>query len=231
MADLSAFPVTKKWPPTHPDRIQLYSLATPNGQKVSIALEELELPYEVHKIDILTGVQHTPEFRSLNPNAKIPSLIDPDGPGGRPLALFESGAILTYLSDKTGKLIPTDAAQRYECLAWVFFQVGSVGPMFGQFGYFHRYGGKAIEDPRPKERYVNETKRLLGVLEERITGRTFIMGDQYTIADLAIFPWVRTLDGFYDGREVLGLGDFPRTYEWVARCAERPASVRGLEIP
>lgn len=231
MAGLSAFPITKKWPAKHPDRIQLYSLATPNGVKISLALEELGLPYEVHRIDILKGDQHTPEFRSLNPNAKIPAIIDPDGPGGKPFGLFESGTILTYLSDKTGKLVPKDPAERYRCLQWVFFQVGNIGPMFGQFGFFHRYGGKDIEDPRPKERYAKESKRLLGVLDEHLEGKQWIMGDEYTIADISMWPWVQSLDRFYQARDVLSLGDYLRVSAWVERAAARPASVKGIDVP
>lgn len=231
MADLSAFPITKKWPAQHPERMQLYSLATPNGVKISLALEELGLPYEAHRVDILSGEQHTPEFRSLNPNGKIPAIIDPDGPGGKPIGLFESGAILTYLADKTGKLAPKDPAERYRCLQWVFFQVGNIGPMFGQFGFFYRYGGRDIEDPRPRERYANESKRLLGLLEAHLEGKAWIMGDEYTIADIAMWPWVQSLDRFYQAREALSLDDYPRVFDWVARAAARPASVKGMDVP
>lgn len=229
--DPSQFPVLNRWPAKHPDRIQLYTLATPNGVKVSIALEELGLPYEAHRVDIMAGDQFTPEFISVNPNSKIPAIIDPDGPGGKPITLFESGAILTYLAEKTGKLLPTDPAGRYECLQWVFFQVGGVGPMFGQFGFFSRYGGKEIEDPRPRERYQKETQRLLGVLDKRLDGREWIMGDTYTIADIMTFPWVRGLDVHYEATETLGLKDFPNVMAWLQRCVARPASERGLQVP
>lgn len=229
--DPTNLPVLNRWPAQHPDRIQLYSLATPNGVKVSIALEELGLPYEVHRVDISAGDQFTPEFVSVNPNSKIPAIIDPAGPGGEPITLFESGAILTYLAEKTGKLLPADPARRYECLQWVFFQVGGVGPMFGQFGFFTRYGGKEIEDPRPRERYQKEARRLLGVLDKRLDGREWIMGDAYTIADIMIFPWVRGLDVHYEAVETLGLKDFPNVMAWLQRCVARPASERGLQVP
>src|SRR5687768_7430172 len=197
----SDFPITKKWPPRHPDRIQLYSLPTPNGVKVSIALEELGLPYEPHLVSFDTNDQMSPEFLSLNPNNKIPAIIDPDGPGGKPLALFESGAILWYLAEKTGRLIPADAAGRYETLQWVMFQMGGMGPIFGQVGFFNKFAGKAIEDKRPLERYVNESKRVLGVIDTRLEGRDWIMGDQYTIADISMLGWVRNLIGFYEARD------------------------------
>ena len=177
MADLSTFPITQRWPAAHPDRLQLYSLNTPNGVKVSIMLEEIGLPYEPHFIDITKNETWGPEFLSLNPNGKIPAIIDPDGPDGKPLALFESGAILIYLAEKTGKLIPADAAGRYETIQWLMWQMGGLGPMFGQLGFFHRFAGKAIEDKRPLERYVAESKRLLGVLDSRLEGRNWIMGD------------------------------------------------------
>src|SRR3954464_13124723 len=181
MIDLSAFPITQRWPAQHPDRLQLYSLPTPNGVKVSIMLEEIGLPYEPHMIDIGQNQTWTPEFLSLNPNGKIPAIIDPDGPGGKPIGLFESGAILVYLAEKTGKFLPKDPAARYETLAWVFFQMAAIGPMFGQVGFFHKFAGREYEDKRPLERYVAESKRLLGVLETRLEGRDLIMGKDYTI--------------------------------------------------
>lgn len=230
MSDLSAFPITRRWPAAHPDRLQLYSLNTPNGVKVSIMLEEIGLPYEAHRIDIGADETWTPEFLSLNPNGKIPAIIDPDGPGGRPLALFESGAILVYLAEKTGKLIPADAAARYETLQWVMFQMAAVGPMFGQVGFFHRFKGKEIEDKRPRDRYVAESRRLLGVLDKRLDGRDWIMGD-YSIADVATLGWVRNLIGFYEARELVGFDDFPRVAAWLERGLARPAVQRGLEIP
>jgi GST-like protein len=231
MTDLSVFPITARWPAQHPDRIQLYSFPTPNGVKISIALEELGLPYEAHRVDITKNETHTPDFLSLNPNGKIPAIIDPDSPGGKPLGLFESGAILTYLAEKTGKLMPADAAARYETLQWVFFQVGGVGPMFGQLGFFYKFGGNAIEDKRPLERYSSETKRLLGVLEGRLDGRDWIMGGDYTIADIALFPWVRGLTVVYDAGELLGWQDFPKVKDWMERAIARPASQKGLKIP
>src|SRR3954465_9661803 len=197
MADLSSFPITRRWPAEHPDRLQLYSLNTPNGVKASIMLEEIGLPSEPHLIDIGKNETWTPEYLSLNPNGKIPAILDPDGPGGRPLALFESGAILLYLAEKTGRLIPADPAGRYETIQWVMFQIGGVGPMFGQVGFFHKFAGKEFEDKRPRDRYVGEAKRLLGVLEGRLAGRAWTMGDAFTIADIAIFPWLRNLVGFY----------------------------------
>jgi len=231
MADLSAFPITQRWPAEHPDRLQLYSLNTPNGVKVSIMLEELGLPYEPHLVDITKNETWGPEFLSLNPNGKIPAIIDPDGPGGKPLALFESGAILIYLAEKTGRLIPADAAGRYETIQWVMFQMGGLGPMFGQLGYFNKFAGKAIEDKRPLERYVAESKRLLGVVDGRLEGRDWIMGDQYTIADVAMLGWVRNLIGFYEARELVDFDSLRNVPAWLERGLSRPAVQRGLEIP
>src|SRR4051794_29572953 len=203
MADLSRFPITRKWPPQHPDRLQLYSLPTPNGVKISIALEETGLPYEVHKVDFEKNDQTSPEFLSLNPNNKIPAILDPNGPGGKPLALFESGAILVCLADKTGQLMPADHAGRYETLQWLMFQMGGIGPMFGQLGFFNKFAGKAYEDKRPRDRYVAESRRLLAVLDKHLDGREWIMGDQYTIADIASFPWINNLVGFYEAGELV----------------------------
>ncbi len=231
MTDLSAFPITKKWPAQHPDRLQLYSLPTPNGVKVSIMLEEIGLPYEVHKVDFATNDQLSPEFISLNPNNKIPAIIDPDGPGGKPLALFESGAILVYLAEKTGKLIPKDPAGRYEALQWVMFQMGGIGPMFGQLGFFHKFAGKDYEDKRPRDRYVAESRRLLGVLDKHLKGRAWMLGDEYGIADIAIFPWVRNLAGFYGAGELVGFDEFAEVRRVVDAFAARPAVQRGLDIP
>ena len=230
MADLSAFPITHRWPAQHPDRLQLYSLNTPNGVKVSIMLEETGLPYEGHLIDIGKNETWAPEFLSLNPNGKIPAILDPDGPGGRPLALFESGAILVYLAEKTGQLIPTDPAARYETLQWVMFQMAAVGPMFGQLGFFHKFAGRAFEDKRPLERYVAESKRLLGVLENRLEGRDWIMGD-YSIADVATLGWVRNLIGFYEARDLVGFDSLKNVPAWLERGLARPAVQRGLELP
>ena len=231
MTDLSRFPITKKWPAQHPERLQLYSLPTPNGVKVSIALEELGLPYEPHLVSFQTDDQLTPEFLSLNPNNKIPAIIDPDGPGGQPLPLFESGAILVYLAEKTGRLIPQDPARRYETLQWVMFQMGGIGPMFGQVGFFHKFAGKDYEDKRPRDRYLNESKRLLGVLEQRVTGRGWIMGDEYTIADIAIWPWVNNLVGFYGAGDLVGFSEFKEVQRVLAAFLARDAVKRGLNIP
>jgi len=231
MADLTAFPITRRWPAEHPDRIQLYSTPTPNGVKVSIALEELGLPYEPHFIDIGKNETWGPEYLSLNPNGKIPSIIDPDGPGGKPIGLFESGAILIYLAEKTGRLMSKDPAERYETLQWVMFQMASIGPMFGQLGYFHKFAGREIEDKRPFERYRAESKRLFGVLETRLAGRQWIMGDEFSIADVATVGWVRNMKGFYQAGEILGLDDFTNTMSWLDRAVARPAVERGLSIP
>jgi len=225
------FPITQKWPAQHPERIQLYSLPTPNGVKVSIMLEETGLAYEPHLVNFETNDQMSPAFLSLNPNNKIPAIIDPQGPGGRPLPLFESGAILLYLAEKTGKFIPQDAAGRYETLQWLMFQMGGIGPMFGQLGFFHKFAGKAYEDKRPRDRYVAESKRLLGVLEQRLQGRSWIMGDEYTIADIAIFPWVRNLVGFYEAGELVEFGGFPNVKRVLEAFVARPAVAKGLLIP
>jgi GST-like protein len=231
MPDLSTFPITQKWPAEHPDRIQLYSVPTPNGVKVSIALEELGLAYEPHFIDIMANQTWTPEYLSLNPNGKIPAIIDPDGPDGKPIALFESGAILVYLAEKTGTLMPTDAHGRYETLEWVFFQMAAIGPMFGQLGFFNKFAGREIEDKRPLERYRNESKRLLGVLETRLDGRDWIMGADYSIADIAMIGWVRNLITFYEARELVDYDSLKRVPAWLDRALERPAVQRGLTIP
>jgi len=231
MTDLSAFPIATRWKPEHPDRIQLYSLPTPNGVKASIALEELGLSYEPHLVDILKNESWTPEFLSLNPNGKIPAIIDPDGPGGKPIGLFESGAILLYLAERTGKLLPADPARRYETIQWVFFQMASIGPMFGQLGFFHKFAGREIPDKRPLNRYADESKRLLGVMETRLTGRKFFMDDEYSIADIAHVGWVRNLIGYYDARDIVGYDSFPNVDAWLQRVLKRPAVQRGLAIP
>lgn len=231
MVSLTDFPITHRWPAQHPDRLQLYSLATPNGIKVSAALEELGLPYEAHKISFDTNDQMTPEFLSLNPNNKIPAILDPNGPGGEPLALFESGAILLYLAEKTGKLIPADPAGRYHCIQWLMWQMGGLGPMFGQLGHFHYFVADKVKDPYPRERYTAEAKRLLAVLEQRLEGHSYIMGDDYTIADIAVWPWIRTLGGFYGAGEITGLDTLANVQRWFADCSERPASQRAVSIP
>ena len=230
MTDLSAFPITKKWPAQHPDRIQLYSLPTPNGVKVSIMLEECALPYEVHRVAFDTNDQFSPEFLSLNPNNKIPALIDPNGPGGKPLPLFESGAMLIYLAEKTGQFLSQDPAKRYETIQWLMFQMGGVGPMFGQLGFFHKFAGKDYEDKRPRDRYVNESKRILGVLDKHLADRDWVAGD-YSIADMAIFPWVRNLVGFYEASELVGFADFKHVQRALANFVARPAVQRGLLVP
>jgi GSH-dependent disulfide-bond oxidoreductase len=231
MSDLSAFPITKRWPAKHPELLQLYSLPTPNGVKVSIMLEEIGLPYEVHLVDFGKDDQKTAEFLSLNPNGKIPAILDPNGPGGRPLPLFESGAILQYLAEKTGKLLPQDAARRYQTLAWLHFQMGGIGPMFGQVGFFHKFAGKDFEDKRPLERYVGEAKRLLGVMETHLTGRQWFMDDDYTIADISMLGWVRNLIGFYGAGDLVEFGQFKSVGAWLERGLARPSVQSGLNIP
>ena len=231
---LTDFSVTRKWPAKHPERIQLYSLPTPNGVKVSIALEEMQLPYEAHLISFQTDDQLTAEFVGTFPNNKIPAIIDPQGPGGQPLALFESGAILVYLAEKSGSpLLPADPAARYETLQWLMFQMGGVGPMFGQVGFFHKYAGKDFEDKRPRDRYINESKRLLGVLEARLKGRQWIMGDQFTIADIAIWPWVRNMvqESGYNAADLVGWGQLPELQRVLAAFEARPAVQKGLNVP
>ena len=231
MPDLSAFPITKKWPARHPDRLQLYSLPTPNGVKVSIMLEETGLPYEPHLVSFESNDQMAPEFLSLNPNNKIPAILDPNGPGGKPLPLFESGAILIYLAEKTGQLMPQDPAGRYQTIQWLMFQMSAVGPMFGQVGFFNKFAGKDYEDKRPRDRYVAEAKRLLGVLNRRLADRAWIMGDSYTIADVATFPWVRNLVGFYEAGNLVGMADFAHVTRALESFVTRPAVAKGLDIP
>jgi GST-like protein len=231
VSDLAGFPVTKKWPPRHPERLQLYSLPTPNGVKVSIMLEEIGLPYEPHLVDFDTNDQASPEFRSLNPYGKIPAIIDPAGPGGEPLPLFESGAILVYLAEKSGQFLPRAPAARYETLQWLMFQVGAVGPMFGQVGFFHKFAGRDYEDKRPRDRYVAEAQRVLRVLDTRLAARNWLLGDTYTIADMAVFPWVRNLVGFYGAGDLVGIAGFPHVNRALTAFIARPAVARGLMIP
>jgi GST-like protein len=231
MTNLAAVPITKKWPARYPDRIQLYSLPTPNGVKASIMLEETGLPYEAHLVNFGTDDQLSPEFASLNPYNKIPAILDPSGPGGKPLPLFESGAILVYLADKSGEFLPQESALRYQTLQWLFFQVGGVGPMFGQVGFFHKFAGKDFEDKRPRDRYVAEARRLLAVLNRRLAQGPWIMGDPYTIADIAIFPWVRNLIGFYGAAEIVNIVEFPNVTRSLESFLARPAVGRGLDIP
>ena len=229
MLDAATQPISARWPATRPDRIQLYSNPTPNGIKVSAMLEETGLPYEPHFIPL--DQTTTPEFLSLNPNNKIPAIVDPDGPGGRPLPLWESGAILIYLAEKSGRFLPADPAARYETLQWLMFQMGGIGPMFGQMGFFVKLGGKDIEDPRPRDRYIAEAARLLNVLDGRLEGRDWIMGDDYTIADMAIWPWIRTLTGFYGASDLVGYDRFTNIHPWMERALARPASQAALNIP
>jgi GSH-dependent disulfide-bond oxidoreductase len=231
MTDLSFFPITKRWPADHPDRLQLYSLPTPNGVKVSIMLEEIGLPYEAHLVDFGKGDQRTAEYLSLNPYGKIPAIIDPAGPGGKPLPLFESGAILLYLAEKTGKLMPADPAARYETLEWLFFQIGAMGPMFGQLGFFHKFAGREFEDKRPLHRYRDEAKRVLAVVDARLSERAWIMGGDYTIADISMVGWVRNLIGFYDAGELVGFAELQHVPGWLERGLARPAVQRGLNVP
>lgn len=231
MTDLSSFAITKKWPAQHPDRIQLYSLPTPNGVKVSIMLEESGLAYEPHLVDFGSNEQLSAEFLSLNPNNKIPAIIDPHGPGGQPLPLFESGAILIYLGDKARRFLAPEGAARYETIQWLMFQMGGIGPMFGQVGFFHKFAGKDYEDKRPRDRYVAESTRLLAVLDRRLEGRKWVMGDDYTIADMAIFPWVNNLNGFYAAGELVGMKNFTQVSRVLDAFLARPAVVRGLSIP
>ena len=227
-----AHPITAKWPAAHPERLQLYSLPTPNGVKISIMLEEIGLPYEPHLVSFQTNDQLSPEFLALNPNNKIPAIVDPNGPGGKPLALFESGAILIYLAEKPGQLLPADPARRYEAIQWLMFQMGGIGPMFGQVGFFHKFAGKDFEDKRPRDRYVGEATRLLGVLEKQLSdGRAWLIGDEYTIADIATWPWVRNLVGFYEAGDLVGFTNFPNVQRVLAAFVARPAVARGLDIP
>jgi len=211
-------------------KIQLYSLATPNGQKVSVALEEMDLPYEPHTINIMKNDQFTPEFIAVNPNSKIPAIVDPNGPDGKEFNCFESGAILLYLAEKTGKFLSPNPRLKWETIQWLFFQMAGVGPMFGQFGHFYKYAKDKCLDPYPTERYTNEAKRLLGVVEKRLEGREFIIEDGYSIADMAIFPWVQCLEKNYQGGEKLGLKNFPNVMAWKARCLARPKALKGMNV-
>ena len=231
MNDLSSFAITKKWPPRHPDRIQLYSLPTPNGVKVAIMLEETGLPYEPHLVSFDANDQKTPEFLSLNPNGKIPAILDPNGPAGAPLPLFESGAILIYLAEKSGLFMPRDPALRHQTIQWLMFQMSAIGPMFGQVGFFNKFAGKDYEDKRPLQRYVAESKRLLGVLDRRLSERTWIAGDDYSIADISTFPWVSNLIGFYNAGDLVGIADFVHVRRALHAFSLRPAVIRGNAIP
>ena len=231
MSDLSAFAITRKWPAQHPERLQLYSLPTPNGVKVSIMLEETGLAYEPHLVSFDSNDQFSPEFLSLNPNNKIPAILDPNGPGGEPLALFESGAILLYLAEKTGQLLDQDPARRYQTLQWLMFQMGGIGPMFGQLGFFHKFAGRDYADKRPRDRYVAESARLLGVLDQHLQDRDWMMGHDYSIADIALFPWVRNLVGFYEAGDLVQFERFANVRRVLDAFLARPAVQRGLSIP
>ncbi|MCP5071903.1 MAG: glutathione S-transferase [Rhodobacteraceae bacterium] len=230
MADLSDFEINQKWPAQNPELLQLYSLTTPNGVKASIALEELEIPYEAHFVDFGSDDQLSPEFLSLNPNNKIPAIIDPNGPGGKPLPLWESGAILIYLAEKSGMLLSQEPARRYETLQWLMFQMGGIGPMFGQLGFFHKFAGAEYEDKRPHDRYAVESARLLRVLDDRLAGRDWIMND-YSIADIATAPWIRTIADFYEAGDLVGWDDLKHVPDYLDRFLERPAVRAGLVSP
>ena len=229
MSNLSEFPITHKWPAENPDILQLYSFPTPNGVKASIALEEMGLEYEAHLVTLADADVKSPEFLSLNPNNKIPAIIDPDGPDGKPIGLFESGAILIYLAEKTGKLIGDTPAKKAEIIQWLMFQMGGIGPMFGQMGFFVKFAGSEIEDPRPRERYINEAKRLLNVVEQELEDQEWIAG-AYSIADIAIAPWIGAL-AFYEAHDLVGWNDFPNTQAYLDRFMARPAVQKGRLIP
>ncbi|PUA28759.1 MAG: glutathione S-transferase [Cellvibrio sp. 79] len=219
------------FPPKNPAHIQLYSMATPNGQKASIMLEELGWKYDVHKVDITKDEQFHPAFLAVSPNNKIPAMIDPQGLDGELQAVFESGAILLYLAEKSGKFLGQNAVERYQVIQWLMFQMGGIGPMFGQVGFFHKFAGKDIEDPRPKERYVKEAARLLGVLNQQLQGKNWVTGDEYTIADIAMFPWVSNLIGFYDAGGLVKIEQFPEVTRVLNTFLARPAVQRGMKIP
>lgn len=228
--ELTEYPIFDRWPASSPDKIQLFSYPTPNGVKVSIALEELGLAYEPHLVSLADEDVKSEAFLSLNPNNKIPAIIDPNGPESKPISLFESGTILIYLAEKAGKLLGSNAAEKAKVIQWLMFQMGGIGPMFGQLGYFHVYGGKSIEDPRPKNRYVQEVKRLLNVLEGQLDGQAWVAGE-FSIADIAIVPWLQTLSGFYEAEELTELNRFPNLVAYIDRFAQRPAVQRGWKIP
>ena len=228
--NVSDYPIARRWPAEHPERIQLYSFPTPNGVKISIALEELGLAYEPHLVTLSDEDVKSDEFLSLNPNNKIPAIVDPQGPDGLPIGLFESGAILLYLAEKTGKLLGKTAADKAKVTQWLMFQMGGVGPMLGQLGFFHAYGGKEIDDPRPRERYINEAKRLLAVIDRQLEGQEWIAGD-FSIADIAIVPWLQSIEKFYDASELVGLANFSNVQAYIERFSARPAVQKGWNIP
>ena len=223
-------PIFARWPAQHPDRIQLFSAPTPNGVKAGIMLEETGLPYEPHRVDIMANESHDPAFLALNPNGKIPAIYDPDGPGGKPLALFESGAILIYLADKSSQFLSTDLATRYETIQWLMWQMGGAGPIFGQLGFFHKFAGKDYEDKRPRDRYAAESARLLGVLNDRLATREWIIDAGYSIADISLLGWVRNLIGFYDAAEIVGFERFGHVQRWLDAGLARPGVQRGLVV-
>lgn len=229
MADLSAFLINDKWTAKDPSVLQLYSFPTPNGVKVSIALEEMEIPYEAHTVTLSDADVKSPEFLSLNPNNKIPAIIDPNGPDGTPLTLWESGAILLYLGEKSGKFIGSNAVEKAHITQWLMFQMGGLGPMTGQLGFFWKFAGAQFEDKRPQERYLNETKRLLGVLDKALDGKEWIAGE-YSIADMAIAPWVNALE-FYGAKEAVGYGGFANIVAYRDRFYARPAVEKAKNIP
>ena len=203
--------------------IDVYSWATPNGHKVHIMLEETGLEYRVHPIDIGAGDQFKPEFLAISPNNKIPAIVDSDGPGGHPLSLFESGAILIYLAEKTGQFLPTEPAARYATLQWLMFQMGGLGPMLGQTHHFRLYAPQQIE--YAVNRYTNEAKRLYGVMDKQLGKSAYLAGDEYTIADIAAFPWTRSWQN-----QGVELSDYPNAKRWHEAIAARPAVQRGVEV-
>ena len=229
MTSLGEFKITQKYPPKFTDRIQLYSFPTPNGIKASAMLEETGLAYEPHLVKL--NETTAPEFLSLNPNNKIPAIIDPNGPNGAPMGLWESGAILMYLAEKSGTLYGASDVERQQINQWVMFQMGGLGPMMGQFGYFHKFAGSEIEDPRPKQRYIDEVRRLLNVLNGHLEGRDYVVGSQYSIADITSWPWIRAFVSFYEGGDLVGYEDFAHIQNWLERCSSRPASQAALNIP
>ena len=229
-SSLSEHPITKRWPAKDPSVLQLYSLPTPNGVKVGVMLEETGIAYEGHRVNFGDNDQTTPEFLALNPNNKIPAILDPNGPDGKPLALFESGAILMYLAEKSGQFLPTDPALRWQAVQWLMWQMGGVGPMLGQLGFFHKFAGREIEDKRPLERYRAETERLLKVLDGQLEGREWIVGE-YSVADIATAPWINSLVGFYDAGAMVGWDSLKNVPGWLERFLARPAVQRGLTVP
>ena len=229
IADLRDFSIPRKWPPVHSARLQLYAFGTPNGVKIPIALEELGIAYEAHRVPLSDENVKSTEFLSLSPNNKIPAIIDTEGPDGRPIGIFESAAILMYLGDKAGRLFGRNARERYEIMQWLMFQIGSVGPMFGQFGFFYAFGGKDVQDPLPKQRYLDEVKRILCVIDQRLDGRTWIAGD-YSIADIAIGPWLQTIPRFYKADAETGLDQMPRAMAYIESFSARPAVIKGWDV-